>query len=263
MKKSVALLVAVTATAICYVLIKTTLGYGQGPGSESEVVFNYGTRRAMVGVEDVIVNWFTLVYLAVTPYFPPFLFGGSVSAWLYGANELIALQNGYHEAKTQLVGYSHLFLWRFYAGFIVAVLLYGFWKIVHSAWQEPGRVSIALFIFVLMTLIPGTTHMLVKYRPMHSAPFLHYHSYLGVVGSTLLIAFAAMWVHDNFERRRLAWILIALIWFDVGVCALARPSFLSYMAVEGGFAPYPDAWANLKDIIRKSIHAVRTKAGSA
>lgn len=257
------LLASVTVAAIGYVVIKTKLGYGQGPGSESEIVFNYGVRRAVVGVEDVIVHWFTLVYMAISPYLPPYFFSGSVSAWLYGTNELMALQNGYHEQKVHLVGYSHLFLWRFYAGFAAAVLLYVFWRVVHSAWQRPGKTNIALFIFISMILMPGATHILVKYRPMHSVPFLHYHSYFGVVGSTLLVGFVAMWVHDNFEKRRLAWILIALIWFDVGVCVLARPSFLSYMAVEGGFAPYPDAWANLKDIVRKSIYAVRTKAGSA
>src|SRR5262249_25623763 len=62
------LLVGVTVGAICYVLIKTKLGYGQGAGSESDVVFNYGARRAIVGIEDVIVHWFTLVYIAISTY---------------------------------------------------------------------------------------------------------------------------------------------------------------------------------------------------
>jgi hypothetical protein len=162
------------------------------------------------------------------------------------------LQHGYHAQKAHLVGYNHLFLWRFYAGFAAAALLYLLWKVTCLAWKTPSRTNVAIFLFISMVLMPGTTHMIVKYRPMHSAPFLGYHSYFGVVGFTLLISFFAMWIFDNFQRRQVAWILIALIWFDVGLCALARPSFLSQMAVEAGFAPYPDPWTNLRNMFRRA-----------
>ena len=250
-KVAAAIVGVTTLTAIAYVLVKTHLSHGQAPGAESDVVMNYGLHRGLVAVEDVIVNWFTLVFIAITTYSPPFLFNGSLSSWRYGTAELIAMQHGYHEQKAHLVGYSHLFLWRFYAGFAAAALLLAFYKSVRVVWRAPSATVVAIFVFLLMTLLPGTTHMLVKYRPMHSAPLLSYHSYFGIVGFSLLLSSCAMWVHQNIQRRGLAWAIVGLIWIDLGYCALARPSFLSHMAVECGFPPYPDAWQNLKEMVRR------------
>jgi len=250
--KVAAAIVAVTTVAVLgYVVVKTQLGFGQQPGSESDVVMNYGLQHAVIALEDVIANWFTLVFIAITTYSPPILFNGSISSWRYGTEELIALQHGYHEQRAYLVGYSHLFLWRFYAGFAVAALLYGLWRTLGAAWREVSTTNVANSLFLLMTLMPGATHMLVKYRPMHSAPFLGYHSYFGIVGVTLLISYAMMWIHTNGRHRWLAWAVIVGVWVNVGYCALSRPSMLSHMAVESGFAPYPDAWKNLKELHRR------------
>ena len=242
------LLVGVTVFVGIYLLIKVKLGFGQVKGSESDVIFNYGLRRGLVGLEDMIAHFFTLFFIAVTTYSPPFLFNGSISSWRYGTEHLISLQHGYHEQQTHLVGYSHLFLWRYYAGFAAALFLYWFWKSVRAAWQAPSTVNVGFFLFLLMTLAAGATHMMVKYRPMHSAPFLGYHSYFGIVGYSLLLAWAAWWVQTRFQRRWLAWTLIATLWINLGYCALSRPSLLSHMAVQCGFAPYPDAWQNLKNL---------------
>ncbi len=240
-----------TAAALAYVYFKTTLGHGQGNGSEADVIFNYGWKRGIVAFEDVVAHLFTLFFITITTYSPPFLFNGSMSSWRYGTGHLIDLQHGYHEQKAHLVGYSHLFLWRFYAGFALAGFLYCFGKNVRSAWRSPTMTTVAISLFLLMTLLSGVTHMLVKYRPMHSAPFLSYHSYFGIVGFSLLLAFAMMWVHTNFQKRWLAWAIIVVMWANLGYCALARPAFLSHMAVECGFAPYPDAAKNLKELMRR------------
>src|SRR5207248_3312496 len=125
------------------------------------------------------------------------------------------------------------------------------WRSVCSAWRAPTTTTVAFSLFLSMTLLSGATHMLVKYRPMHSAPFLGYHSYFGIVGITLLLAYALMWMHANFQKRWLVWAFLLLFWTDLGYCALARPSFLSQMAVECGFAPYPDAWKNFKELRRR------------
>jgi hypothetical protein len=247
-KAGAAILGVVTLAALGYVMVKTQLGFGQQPGSESDVVMNYGLQHVVIAIEDVIVNWFTLVFIAVTTYSPPILFNGSISSWRYGTEQLLALQHGYHEQKMYLVGYSHLFLWRFYAGFAVAALLYGLWRTLRAAWRRASTTNVAIFLFLLMTLMPGATHMLVKYRPMHSAPFLGYHSYFGIVGFTLLISYAMMWIHTNVQRHWLAWVLIVTVWVNLGYCALSRPSMLSHMAVESGFPPYPDAWRNLEEL---------------
>lgn len=240
-----------TLATIGYVVVKTQFGHGQQNGSESDVVLNYGLRHGVIAIEDVIVHWFTLVFIAITTYSPPFLFNGSMSSWRYGTQHLIDLQHGYHENMSGLVGQSHVFLWRYYAGFASAVLLYALWKNVRANWRGPTVASIAIFVFLLMTLMPGTTHMLVKYRPMHSAPFLSYHSYFGIIGFTLLLSYVVMWINENVKRRWLAWAIIGLVWFNLGYCALARPAFLSHMAVNCGFTPYPDAWQNLKKLVRR------------
>jgi hypothetical protein len=249
-KAGAAILSMTTVTAIIYVVMQSQLGHRQGNGSESDVVMNYGMRRSLVGVEDVIAHWFTLVFIAITTYTPPFLFNGSMSSWRYGVDELISMQHGYHKHKTQLVGYSHVFLWRFYAGFALAAMLYGLLKSVRTCWRMPGTIAVAMALFLLMTLMPGTTHMLIKYRPMHSAPFLSYHSYFGIVGVTLLVSYALMWLYANLQRRWIAYVLILLFWTNLGYCALVRPAWLSHMAVQCGFAPYPDAWGNLKSMLR-------------
>lgn len=249
-KAGVAIVAVTTVVALAYVFVKTQFGHGQQNGSESDVVMNYGMRRGIVAIEDVIVHWFTLVFIAITTYTPPFLFNGSMSSWRYGTDHLIALQHGYHDHKSHLVGYSHLFLWRFYAGFAAAGLVLGLWKAARASWRTPSTTSVAILLFLLMTLLPGTTHMLVKYRPMHSAPFLSYHSYFGIVGVTLLVSYLTMWVHNHVQRRWLAWAIVGLVWVNLGYCAVARPSMLSHMAVECGFTPYPDAWVNLKETLR-------------
>ena len=85
---------------------------------------------------------------------------------------------------------------------------------------------------------------------MHSAPFLGNHSFFGIVGFSLLLSLAAWWVHGNLQKRWLAWVIISVLWLNLGYCALARPSFLSHMAVECGFSPYPDPWVNLRALLR-------------
>jgi hypothetical protein len=233
------------------VLAKTKLGHGQTAGSESDLVLNYGMARVLVAVDDVIVHFFTLFFITISTYLPPFLFNASLSSARYGTEHLIELQNGYHAQQAHLVGYNHLFLWRFYAGFIAAAFLFWFWKSVRATWQTPSKTSVCIFLFLLMTLMSGSMHMLVKYRPMHSAPFLGYHSYFGIVGYSLLLSLAAWWVHANFQRRWMAWTVIAILWINLGYCALARPALLSHMAVQCGFSPYPDAWQNLKTLLRR------------
>jgi len=249
-KVAAAILLVTMATMIGYVALKRSMGDGQGAGSESDVVFNYGRSYWLLAVEDVIGHLFTHFFVTITTYTPPLFFNGSVSSWKFGTEQILALQNGYHLDQTHLLRYHHLFYWRFYAGFAAAMVLFGLWKNVRACWRMPSLTSVGVFVFLMMTLLSGATHSIVKERPMHSAPFLGYHSYFGVVGFSLLLALAAWWMQRNFQRRWLAWSLIALLWLNLGYCALIRPAFLSHMAVQCGFNPYPDAWQNFKNTIR-------------
>jgi hypothetical protein len=241
-----AVLVAVTLAAVGYVIAKRQLGHGQTAGSESDTVFNYGLGNAVLAVEDVVCHYFTLLYVTVSTYLPPEVCSYSVSSWALGPERIVALQHGYHDTHAHLVAYNHMFLWRFYAGVAVAVLGYWFWRRLGAAWRNPTRDSLALFLFLSMVMVSGPTHMLVKYRPMHSTPFLGYHSFFGVVGLSLLLAALADACRRHSRRPRVAWVVIAVLWANVVYCGLARPSLLSHMATQCGFPPYPDPLANLR-----------------
>src|SRR5207244_12623466 len=70
--------------------------------SSDLVVLNYGASRARVAGEDVIAHFFTLFFITISTYLPPYLFSGSTSSWHYGTQNLIELQNGYHAEKAHL-----------------------------------------------------------------------------------------------------------------------------------------------------------------
>lgn len=240
---------AVTLVAIAYVVVKTRLGHGQNAGTESDVIFNYHGVDRLVAVEDVISHYFTIFYIAFSNFLPPELFVNSVSHWKLGSEHLIALQNGYHSAYSHLVTYNHVFMWRYYAGFACAVCGLCLWKAVRRAFAAPSIHNVACALFLLMVLVAGPTHILVKWRPMHAVPTLGYHAYLGVVGMALLLSYGVHYALQNFRRRWLAYGLTATCWLMLGYGALARPAMLSSMNAVVGFTPYPDAMQNFRQAL--------------
>lgn len=237
---------AVTLVAIAYVVVKTKLGHGQSDGTESDVVFNYHGADRLVAIEDVISHYFTIFYISFSNFFPPEFLVNSVSYWKLGPEHLIALQNGYHSTHTHLVPANHIFLWRYYAGFACAICGMLFYKTVRRAFAAPSVHNVACALFLLMVLVAGPTHILVKWRPMHAVPTLGYHAYFGVVGMALLISYGIHYAMQNFRRRWLAYGLTAVCWLLLGYGALARPAMLSNMNAVVGFTPYPDAMQNFR-----------------
>jgi hypothetical protein len=245
-----AVLAATTVVAGAYVLVKTRIGHGQGHGSESDVVFNYGTSHAILIADDLIAHFFTLFQMAATTYLPPQLFCFSASLREYGPEEIVRLQGGYDAARSGLVAYNHLFLWRFYAGILAAVFFYWWWKSLRSIWKAPSEDGVAFFLFLSMTLAAGATHMIVKFRPSHSTPFVSYHVYFGVVGMSMLISYGVRWIGRNVGSPSWRRGLIALIWLNICYCALARPALLSDMAKHSGYSAYSsDPMKKLKSML--------------
>ena len=238
------LLVVVTLTAGAYVLVKRDYGYGQTSGSESDVVFNYDDK--MLAFEDIVSNFFTIFYTVVTNYTPPALVTSN-SLQTHTPAELIAAQNGYHTNQSHLVPYNHLFLWRFYAG-VAATLFVGvlIW-LLRNTWQNPTRERFVILALMLMTLTGSPTHMLVKWRPMNVEPFISYHFFFGVIGLSLLLAYGTYLAATRLTSRRWAAVLIGLVWFDIGYCALARPALLNRMCSEVQMGTYPDPWKTLTE----------------
>src|SRR5205085_7628352 len=81
-------------------------------GDEDAMIFIYNSR--VMAIEDFISNVFSLLYTAISNYFPPFLVGSN-SLYLYGREGVIAAQDGYHAEQSHLVGMHHVFYWYFFA----------------------------------------------------------------------------------------------------------------------------------------------------
>jgi len=243
-RRSAVIASVVTLVACAYVGVKRSYGFTHTSGSESDIIFNYA--HTTLAVEDVISNFFTIFYTVVTNYTPPFLVSSN-SLRAYGHEELIAAQGGYHAAQSHLVPYNHLFLWRFYAGMAATVFIGALALLVRRTWLEPTRERIVLIALMLMTLTGSPTHLLVKWRPMNVAPFISYHFFFGVIGLSLLLAYGTYLAATKLQNRRLAAVLIGLVWLDIGYCALARPALLNHLSSEVQMGAYPDPWKTLTD----------------
>ena len=147
---------------------------------------------------------------------------------------------------------NHVFLWRYYAGFAMALFLVGIIKA--GIWMYKTRSSAAalVFCFMLMTLLASPAHTLVKWRPMRATPFMAYNLYFGVVGLSLLMAYLTHLAHTRIRNRYWAWTAVVLIWGNMIFCAFARPPVLTHLAGLVKMGVYPDPWAKLCSLIAGS-----------
>jgi len=230
---------ALTAIGLVYMYVKIRHGFGQAPGSESDVVFNYPVFAP--AVEDVISNIITHAYMGLTVFLPPATFSSTALVEL-GGDRLVALQRGYHEPFSYLVPMHYLFFWRYFAGAAFVMLLAAVWRTARRSWRTLTPDDLALTLFLLMILTGGPTHSLVKFRPMNSAPVLSYHVMVGALGSALLISYLAMIAWTCLRDRRAAVAVVAAIWSVALYGSFTRPARLSAMAAQVGLGVglYPD-----------------------
>lgn len=228
------LTLALTAVGVAYIVIKVTYGFGQTQGSESDVVFNYSSLWPIV--DDVVSNVFTHTFMSVSNFLPPALVGAS-AFYRLGPEYLLTSQHGYHEPFNYLVPMQQVFFWRYYAGASFVLLLGALWLTVKRVWTRPSVWTLALGVFLLMILVAGPTHSLIKFRPMNSAPVMTYHVTVGVLGAALLIAWllTSAW---RAWRPAYAFALVAVVWAAIFYGALARPPYLSHMAAQAGLGEF-------------------------
>ncbi len=224
-----------------YVVIKVRVGYGQAAGSESDVIFNYHHLSPMI--EDFVSNGLTHLYIAATNFLPP-SFVSSTALYSLGAAELVAEQHGYHAPFSFLVPMHYVFLWRYAAGALAVVVAYALAKSIRSLWAAPSMANVSLTLFLLLMVVGGPTHDIVKIRPMKTVPVVGYHTMLGVLGAALLIAFGVMSFQKRSASRGRTVALTAMVWGVIVYGALARPAMLSHLAAQGGLGEglYPDPW---------------------
>ncbi|MCE5252278.1 hypothetical protein LLG96_18920 [bacterium] len=241
--------VSSTITGILYVLIKTRYyQYGQAPGSEPDVVFNY--PYLMLATEDVISNVFFYLYLSLTNFLPPFMLSSN-SLYHFGAEKLIELQHGYHAPFTYLVPMHHLFIWRYYAGAFFVVFYYLLFKVIRKSFKTLSPHYIIITVFMLMIAVLSPTHIFIKFRPMNSVPYLSYKVLVGILGSALLISYLMMTARSRFRNTYNYIGFVVCCWGFILYSALIRPAFLSHLAIISGVSinPMPDPWKSLIHIL--------------
>jgi hypothetical protein len=255
--RSATLLALLTTTAVLYVVVKSISGLDDlhPRGGEADLFFTYGSDHAILMLEDLISSYFTFFFTTITTYFPPEFFSFSVSSWIYGPEKIVALQEGYHSNASHLVHYNHLFLWRYYAGFLLALFVLYYVKVTKRFLTEHDTHHLILFVLLTCSLVGSPTHLLIKWRPMHSAPFLGYQCYLSIMGFTLLLCYVVHRQSKQWGGIRGSG-LLAIFALNFAYCAYARPSLLSHMSQESFLGAYPDPRSNLHmDALKKRLLA--------
>jgi hypothetical protein len=245
LRRLAAVVAVITATGAVYVFIKITRGYGQHPGMETDVVFNYPYLAP--AVEDVISNHFMNLYMALTNFLPPMLVT-STAFFQLGGDKLVELQHGYHAPFAYLVPMQALFMWRYFAGVAVAVFTFCCWKAIRRAWIAPSPDRIALVVFLLLIAIGAPTHTFIKARPLNSMAVQAYHVWLPILGVSLSISMLLMlaWTHTRSRWQSAA--IVAAAWAVIFYGALARPEMISHQAAQSGLGVriYPNPLATLR-----------------
>ncbi len=240
------LLGLVSLVAVAYTAIKIRFGLGglHPRGGEADLIFTYGLDYKLLMLEDILSSFITFFYTTIITYLPPELFSFSLSLWKYGPSRIVELQDGYHAAATHLTHYNHLFLWRYYAGFALAVFLMLYWKVVKTFFKQGDTHYLVLFVLMTCTLIGSPTHLMIKWRPMHAAPLLGYQVYLSVIGWTLLLCYVVTRSCETLGGKR-GLAMASLLVLNFCYCAYARPALLSVMSQEVFLGAYPDPRKNL------------------
>jgi hypothetical protein len=247
------IVVTTNLVAFLYLYLKIfAFPMSHASGTESDMVFNYPVMTPLV--EDLISNYFTQLYMVVTNFLPPqLLFSNSL--YLYGSDQLIEWQNGYHQAYSSFVPMHYIFLWRYYAGGVAVLFFIGLYKLVKKSWERsPTNKTdyVILSIFMVMMAVGGPTHMLVKFRPMKSMPLLGYHVMVGVLGAALVISYLLMMARRNMRNTKLSYLVVGIVWGIVFLAALTRPVYLGEMSRLVGVntgGGYPNPWQTLLELI--------------
>lgn len=249
----------ITAVALAYVFIKLQIGYGQGGGSESDVVFNY--RMWAPAIEDIGSNVVTHLYMAATNFLPP-VFLSSTALFEMGGDKLVEMQHGYAMEYSYLVPMHYMFLWRYAAGAVALLVGYFLIRAIARAWRQPTADRIALIACLLMMVMAGSTHALVKIRPMKTMPVLGYHVFVGVVGVSLLLSYWLMMAWRDWRSTSARVVVTAGVWVVIFYSALARPIMLNHMAIEVGLPGlYPNPMNELRLMLGRPADPTGDLAG--
>jgi hypothetical protein len=217
------------------------------PGAEEELLVTY--RSKLLLFEDVIANFFVLLFMVLSNYLPAFLTGSSALTFLDKA-DIIAEQHGYHVQQQHMVVLNHLFLWRFYAGVLVTLFV-GFagWVAV-AAWRKPAVRWGVLTALCLMVLAGFSTHLAVKMRPYTTLPGMPYKVVLSVSAFTVLVAYVLWVCYSEVRSVAAKRAMVVGAWSLVFVAALTRPAMQNKFLAEIGIVGLGDPLGKILQWLR-------------
>lgn len=206
-------------------------------GAEEELVVTYNNPVFLV--EDMVTNFFTLLYMTLSNYLPSFV-TASNSLVYFGAGPILAEQHGYHAQYTHLVVMSHLLQWRFYAGVLVAAYLYCVGQWLRAALRHDD-IRYAVYAALSMMVLTGfSTHVLIKMRPYNVVPALPYKAIVSIYAFTLLLAYVAATGRQWFTRSKAYGAALCSLWVLVFVAACTRPHMQSALLANVGLVGLGD-----------------------
>ncbi len=204
---------------VVYVVTKVVIGFGSGRGTETDLLLHYPSLFAMI--DDFLVKMVSFSFTAMSLVLPGWM-TGSLSLPLHGAEWVLDQQHGYHGMMQFLAYMNHVFLWRMYAGaYFVLLLCLAAWLVFRLAQGKNDWQSWLALICIAMLLFGAATHNMVKYRPMHSMPYLGYQVWVNVLGAIGLMCLAidmlVKWVEPKRQRMTLllCWSGLVFIGFSV------------------------------------------------
>lgn len=220
---------------VVYVVTKVAIGFGSGRGSETDLLLFYLSPFAMI--DDFLVKLVSFAFTAMSLVLPSWL-TGSLSLPQNGAEWVLGQQHGYHGMMQFLTYMNHVFLWRMYAGaYFVLLLLLGGWLIFRLYRGKNDWQSWFAIVCLAMLLFGAATHNMVKYRPMHSMPYLGYQVWVNVLGAIGLMCLAidmlVKWVEP--QRRRLTLLLCWSGLVFIGFSVRAKLKFEAATMVLGDY----------------------------
>lgn len=212
------------------------------PGAEEELIVTY--RHWSLFVDDVITNFFTLLYMSLSNYLPALLSGSNSLSSLPPA-EIIASQHGYHAQYENLVIMSHLYLWRFHAGVLVALFFVALIWMARRSWLTDNIVPAIIVALALMVVGGFSTHLSIKMRPYNSTPSLPYKVIMSVSAWTVLISYVAWQIGELQAEWSRKWIAIGVCFVALSA-AITRPGMHAAFLAQTGLAGYADPMPKVK-----------------
>ena len=217
------------------------------PGSEEELIITY--RSKLLLIDDLIANFFTLLYMVIDNYLPSFISSSNSLTYL-SKDTILTEQNGFEQAYQNLIIMNHLFLWRFYAGLMVAWFgTFAIFALVR-AWREPSGRAASVTGLCLMIIAGFSTHLSIKMRYYNSAPALPYKVIVSVSFFTVLIAFLLAACNDWFRSKRAYRGVVAAVWGCVFLAALTRPGMQDRLLSEVGLVGLSDPLGQIMQLLR-------------